>query len=388
MTKHFPGGGPQARRRGPALPVRQGSGLSRRQLRVPPAAVRGGLRGRHRAGHAVLRPCRSARELEEVGFGFNRGRDHRPAARPLRLRRRRLHRLGARHRRPLPDGVGLVEAKAWGVEELDAAGARCRRSSTPAATSSAARSCPELLVAARRSGRHLRGAHRRVGAAAPARQVPARALRRPVRRPGGRRADLRSAPSSAAAGERGPAPRDRAARRTTAAAAARAGGARLRRRARSPRSPRPTARSSSDPADADVAIVRRHAPFEPRDGTSSSAFFHAGSLEFPAPSSERDPRARAARCRRSSSCILDRPAVIPELADALRARRSADFGASRRRRSSTSSSAGSRRPAGCRSSFRRRWTRCGRSCRTCRATRTSPLFPFGHGLTYAPQPTT
>ena len=46
---------PAARRRGPALPLRQGSGLPRRHVRVPPARLRSGLRGRNGADHAVLR---------------------------------------------------------------------------------------------------------------------------------------------------------------------------------------------------------------------------------------------------------------------------------------------------------------------------------------------
>ena len=45
-----------ARRRGSAFPLREGSGLPRRHVRVPPARLRGGLRGRDGADHAVLRP--------------------------------------------------------------------------------------------------------------------------------------------------------------------------------------------------------------------------------------------------------------------------------------------------------------------------------------------
>lgn len=69
----------------------------------------------------------------------------------------------------------------------------------------------------------------------------------------------------------------------------------------------------SDPANADVALLRLKAPYEPRPG-GFEAMFHAGSLEFPA--AERDHH--AAICSAVSTIVdvyLDRPAVLPELAD-------------------------------------------------------------------------
>ena len=54
----LPRRGPAGRRRGSALRHRQGSGLPGGQIRVPPAAVRGGVRGGDGADHAVLRPAR------------------------------------------------------------------------------------------------------------------------------------------------------------------------------------------------------------------------------------------------------------------------------------------------------------------------------------------
>ena len=174
MTKHFPGGGPRPTAR-IRIPVREGSGLPRRALRGPPAPVRGGVRRRHRADHAVLRP--SGRNRARAGrLRLQPWGDHGPAARPLRLRRRRLHRLGARQRLPMPDG-SVWEAKAWGVEELTLPTA-CedhRRGLRPARRRAAARA-PRR---ARRGGPRVGGAHRRVGAADSARQVPPRALRRP-----------------------------------------------------------------------------------------------------------------------------------------------------------------------------------------------------------------
>lgn len=67
-----------------------------------------------------------------------------------------------------------------------------------------------------------------------------------------------------------------------------------------------------DPADADVALLRLKAPYEPRPG-GFEAMFHAGSLEFPA--AERDHH--AAVCSAVPTIVdvyLDRPAVLAHLA--------------------------------------------------------------------------
>ncbi len=80
-----------------------------------------------------------------------------------------------------------------------------------------------------------------------------------------------------------------------------------------------------DPADADVAVLRLAAPFEPRPGRFES-MFHAGSLAF-APQ-ERDRL--LAVCRAVPTVVdlyLDRPAVVPELA-ATAAALLVDYGAS------------------------------------------------------------
>ena len=69
-----------------------------------------------------------------------------------------------------------------------------------------------------------------------------------------------------------------------------------------------------DPAGADLAVLRLNAPYEPRPGGFES-FFHAGSLEFPA--AERDRI--VAICERVPTIIvlfLDRPAIVPEIAEA------------------------------------------------------------------------
>ncbi|WP_197510005.1 hypothetical protein [Tessaracoccus coleopterorum] len=51
----------------------------------------------------------------------------------------------------------------------------------------------------------------------------------------------------------------------------------------------------TDPADADVAVIRLQAPYEQR-ATVFENFFHAGSLDFPSRSSSTSVRWRAT-CR-------------------------------------------------------------------------------------------
>ena len=60
-----------------------------------------------------------------------------------------------------------------------------------------------------------------------------------------------------------------------------------------------------DPADAELAVLRINAPYEPRPGGFES-FFHAGSLEFPDAERERI----VAICRQVPTIVvlfLDRP---------------------------------------------------------------------------------
>jgi beta-glucosidase len=69
-----------------------------------------------------------------------------------------------------------------------------------------------------------------------------------------------------------------------------------------------------DPADADLAVLRINAPYQPRPGGFES-FFHAGSLEFAPQECERI----VAICRQVPTIVvlfLDRPAVVPEIAEA------------------------------------------------------------------------
>lgn len=69
-----------------------------------------------------------------------------------------------------------------------------------------------------------------------------------------------------------------------------------------------------DPGDADLAVLRLNAPYQPRPGGFES-FFHAGSLEFPPPDRDRI----LAICAQVPTIIvlfLDRPAVVLEIAAA------------------------------------------------------------------------
>ena len=74
----------------------------------------------------------------------------------------------------------------------------------------------------------------------------------------------------------------------------------------------PYATVVGDPADADVALIRLKAPYEPRPG-GFEARFHAGSLEFPAEEVQR-LQTLFATVPTVVDLYLDRPAIIPEIA--------------------------------------------------------------------------
>ena len=73
--------------------------------------------------------------------------------------------------------------------------------------------------------------------------------------------------------------------------------------------------ATGSPGEADVAIVRRNAPFEPRTNGMIESFFHAGDLNFMEP----DLCALLELARTVPTVLvlhLERPAVIPELVEA------------------------------------------------------------------------
>ena len=70
----------------------------------------------------------------------------------------------------------------------------------------------------------------------------------------------------------------------------------------------------ADPADADLALVRLAAPFEPRDDLFLEAYFHQGSLDFPPGLVSRLARI-AAVTRLVVDVTLDRPAILTPLVE-------------------------------------------------------------------------
>jgi beta-glucosidase len=78
--------------------------------------------------------------------------------------------------------------------------------------------------------------------------------------------------------------------------------------------------------DADLALIRLDAPYQPRDGNFLERLFHAGDLDFKAEELARI-LAILAKLPTIIAISLDRPAVIPEIAERCAALL-ADFGAS------------------------------------------------------------
>ena len=125
IAKHFPGGGPPKRRRGPALPLRPRAGLPGRQIRRPPPTLLSQQLSQALVLHLMPyygMPIALTWEgipVEEVAFGFNR-------TMITTLLRERLKFDGV----VVTDWAILTDievgglpwpAKAWGVEHLDRA---------------------------------------------------------------------------------------------------------------------------------------------------------------------------------------------------------------------------------------------------------------------------
>jgi beta-glucosidase len=314
MTKHFPGGGPQLDGEDPHFPYGReqaypGGGFDY-HLRPFRAAVQ--------AGTAAVMPyygmpigltLPDGTPVEEVGFGFNR-------TIITRLLREQLgydgvictdwglvtdqHLAG----RPLP-------ARAWGVEHLSPAD-RVARVIDAGCDQFGGETCPELVVEQVRAGR-----------------VTEDRLDASVRRLLRLKFDLGlfddpyvdedaaerivGRPDFVAAGE--------AAQRRSLTLLKNDGpvlplrwGTRVHAPDLDPAVVAGYGVPASDPAQADVAVVRLRAPFEPRDTYFLEARFHAGRLDF-----DQSTLARVADLARTVPVVvdlyLDRPAVLGTIAD-------------------------------------------------------------------------
>src|SRR4051794_2599574 len=303
MTKHFPGGGPQLDGEDPHFAYGKDQvypgGMFDYHLRVFEAAFA--------AGTAQImpyygRPVGTA--LEEVGFGFNRD-----VITGLLRDRYGFDGVvctdwGLVTDAPLPDG-SLFAAKCWGVEELSVED-RLVKIVEAGCDQLGGEELPEVLVELVRAGQiseeRLDGSARRL-------------LRDKFRL--GLFDDPFVDPEEA--------------ERTCGAPAFRAAGDRAQRRSAVVLTNggllplAPETRVYTDglaydgaverPDDADVAIVRRDAPFESRTNGLIESLFHAGDLDFKQP--ELDELLDLARRLPTVLVLhLERPAVIPELAQA------------------------------------------------------------------------
>jgi beta-glucosidase len=305
MTKHFPGAGPQADGEDAHFPYGKDQvypgGRFEDHL--------GPFEAAFAAGTAQIMPYYGrplGTDLEPVGFGFNRGVI-------TDMLRGRFGFDGVVctdwalvSDTPMPDG-SVWAAKAWGVEELDAA-ERLAKIVDAGCDQLGGEMLPELLVelvqAARISESRIDESARRI-----LRDkfrlglfddpyVDVDAAEKLCGRAAGLDAQRRSIVLLANDGVLPVAPGKRIYVDGLSAEAASAYGEVV-----------------ADPADADVAIVFRHAPYEPRNDTFIESLFHAGSLEFPA--DERDRLVAVAGTVPTVLVVhLDRPAVLTELAGA------------------------------------------------------------------------
>ncbi len=303
MTKHFPGGGPQLDGEDPHFAYGKDQvypgGMFDYHLRVFEAAFD--------AGTAQIMPYYGrplGTPLEEVGFGFNRD-----VVTGLLRDRYGFDGVvctdwGLVTDSPLPDGT-VFAAKCWGVEELGVED-RLVKIIDAGCDQLGGEELPELLAELVREGRI---AEERI-------DESARRLLRDKFRLGlfedpyvdpDEAERTCGAASFRAAGER--------AQRRSAVVISNDGMLPLRDGARVYADGIAVADSAGSAADADVAIVRRNAPFEPRTNGMLESLFHAGDLDFKEP--ELSELLALARSVPTVLVLhLERPAVIPELVEA------------------------------------------------------------------------
>ena len=306
MTKHFPGGGPQKDGEDPHFPYGKDQvypgGMFDYHLRVFEAAFE--------AGTAQIMPYYGrplGTPLEEVGFGFN----HDVITGLLRERYGFdgvvCTDWGLITDATMPDG-SVFAAKCWGVEELSTED-RLVKIIEAGCDQLGGEALPEVLVELVRAGRIPESridesVHRllrdkfRLGLFDDPYVDPDQAER------------LCGSREFRSAGER--AQRRSAVLVTNDGTLPLAGRPRLYLDGLSPEAAGIFGDVVELPEDADVALVRRNAPFEPRTGTFIESVFHAGDLDFKEP--ELKPLLElAARVPTVLVLHLERAAVIPEL---------------------------------------------------------------------------
>ncbi len=309
MTKHFPGGGPQRDGEDPHFPYGKDQvypgGMFDYHLRVFEAAFE--------AGTAQIMPYYGrpvGTPFEEVGFGFNRD-----VVTGLLRERYGFDGVvctdwGLITDAPMPDG-SVFGAKCWGVEALSAED-RLVKIIDAGCDQVGGESLPELLVELVRAGRVTEA---RI-------DESARRLLRDKFRLGlfdspyvdpDEAERICGCSEFRAAGD--------LVQRRCAVLVTNAGTLPLTGRPRvyldgvSAAAAAPYGDVVERPEDADVAIVRRNAPFEPRTETFIENVFHAGDLDFKEPELGRLLEL-AHRLPTVLVLHLERPAVIPELAGA------------------------------------------------------------------------
>jgi len=309
MTKHFPGGGPQADGEDAHFPYGKDQvypgGRFEDHLRPFEAAFA--------AGSAQIMPYYGrpvGTDLEPVGFGFNK-----EVITGLLRGRFGFDGVvctdwGLVTDATMPDG-SIFEAKAWGVEELDAT-ERLFLIVEAGCDQLGGETLPELLVALVESGRI---AEARIDASV------RRILRDKFRL--GLFDDPYVDPDAAAliCGNDAFRVAGAEAQRRAMVMIANDGllpldaGARVYVDGLDVDAAAAYGQVVTDPADADAAIVFRHAPYEARNATFIESLFHAGSLEFPA--AERHRILEIAGAVPTILVVhLDRPAILTELVPA------------------------------------------------------------------------
>ena len=322
MTKHFPGGGPQLDGEDPhfAHGREQVYPGGRQEYHLAP------FRAALAAGTSQVMPYYGmpvGTDWEEVGFAFNR-----PVITGLLREELGFDGIVCTDWGLITDSTFAGEpmpARAWGIEHLSPA-ERVARALEAGVDQFGGESCPELVVQLVRSG----------AVAEERLDVSVRRLLREKFVLGLFEADplevghalttigREDFVAAGAAAQRASITRLTAAADGPAALPLAAGLAVYVEGFRSAAAAR-LGRLVGDPADADVAVLRLAAPFEPRPGRFES-MFHAGSLAF-APQERDRLLAVCAAVPTVVDLYLDRPAVVPELAGAAAALL-VDYGAS------------------------------------------------------------